>query len=155
MTDCAGDRKSHAGVEVFTCYFLHAEKDSTLRVAFLSNSEEKETRPFALQVKIYAEEGSRVELTMPQMLGTEVLDLTDIGRPCWKKGALCGAASKCWARARKRYIPDALMDLEGRRKLLHRPHRLSGFYRPASRYELCGPPSGQEDLRVSWRATAC
>ena len=94
----------------FHRYFLHAKKGSVLKAAFLSTSEKEETRPFALQIKVYAEEGSRVELTMPQMLGMEVLDLTDIGGLLEKDASVELVKMELGA---KKVYTGALMTLKG------------------------------------------
>ena len=60
-------------------YFLHVGKNSKMNVAFYCHSDQDETNSFFQQIKIYAEENSRISLSVVQTLGKQVRVFSDIG----------------------------------------------------------------------------
>ena len=143
---CSGDRPSHDRMASFHRYFLHAEKDSILNGSLPIPRSEKDQkrRPFALQIKVYAEEGSQCgAYDAVRCWEWKYWISRDIGGLLEERRLRVNWSKWSWVRKSVIYR-RRLMTLKGGWKFLHRSHRLSGFCRSASRYELCGPPSGQE-----------
>ena len=60
-------------------YFLHAKKNSQTNIAVYCTSKETEESPLFFQLKIYAEENAKVDLSVVQTVGKQIKVFSDIG----------------------------------------------------------------------------
>ena len=69
-------------------YFLHIPKDCQMNVAVYCTSKEEETKPFFLQLKIYAQENAKLDLTVVQTVKKNLSVFSDIGGILEKNAAV-------------------------------------------------------------------
>ena len=60
-------------------YFLYVKANTRMNVAVYCTSKEKEAEPFFLQLKIYAEENAKLDLTVVQTMDKKTKVFSDIG----------------------------------------------------------------------------
>lgn len=91
-------------------YFLQVKKNSHMNVAVYCTTKENETEPFFLQLKIYAEENSKLDLAVVQTIGKSQQVFSDIGGLLEKNAAVELVKMELGG---KEVYSGAYMDLKG------------------------------------------
>lgn len=122
--------------------YLEAKAGSTMQVAVILRNETAGEGLAALQIKIKAEAGAVVKLSMVQVLDNGFTCLSDIGTTCADGASF--ELTKLELGSGKLYA-GAAADLIRQRQQLYRQDRLPGPGRTAPGHELCSPPPRQKD----------
>lgn len=91
-------------------YFLRIKKNSYMNLAVYCTTKENETEPFFLQLKIYAEENARLDLSVVQTIGKNLQVFSDIGGILEKNAAVDLVKMELGG---KEVYSGAYMDLKG------------------------------------------
>ena len=111
----AGLTKNHAILNLtsdghYGRYFLRVKKNSHMNLAVYCTTKENETEPFFLQLKIYAEENSKLDLAVVQTIGKSQQVFSDIGGLLEKNAAVELVKMELGG---KEVYSGAYMDLKG------------------------------------------
>ena len=91
-------------------YFLRIKKNSYMNLAVYCTTKENEEEPFFLQLKIYAEENARLDLSVVQTTGKNLQVFSDIGGILEKNAAVDLVKMELGG---KEVYSGAYMDLKG------------------------------------------
>lgn len=91
-------------------YFLRVKKNSYMNLAVYCTTKENETEPFFLQLKIYAEENAKLDLSVVQTIGKNQQVFSDIGGVLEKNAAVDLVKMELGG---KEVYSGAYMDLKG------------------------------------------